>query len=123
MKKVFVPIAVLMLAGPSLSWAAGALAIDENQGDQWGWAVDYSTQQNADRQALNECGSNCRIVMRFSNSCAAYAADQTSGSTAVGWAYGFSYSSDAQNRALQECQSRGGAGSYCVVRVWGCDGM
>ena len=101
--------------------AEGALAIDTNQGTQYGWAVNYPTQADADRRALNECGYNCTIVMRFSNSCAAYAADQNRASTAYGWAYGFSSSSAAQNGAMRECQNRGGSGSYCIVRAWGCD--
>lgn len=121
MKKLVLAIAVFAIAVPSISVAAGALAIDTNQGDQWGWAVNYPSQADADRRALNECGYGCSIVMRFSNTCAAYAADQSRGSTAYGWAYGYSNSSGAQNRALQECQARGGAGSYCIVRVWGCD--
>ena len=111
----------LALVSPSLSVAAGALAIDENQGDQWGWAVGYSTQAGADRKAMEECGHGCRIVERFSNSCAAYAADQSRGSTAYGWASGFSSTSAAQSRSLQECRRRGGAGSNCIVRAWGCD--
>ena len=113
--------AALALVSPSLSVAAGALAIDENQGDQWGWAVGYSTQAGADRKAMEECGHGCRIVKRFSNSCAAYAADQSRGSTAYGWASGFSSTSAAQSRSLQECRHRGGAGSNCIVRAWGCD--
>ena len=111
----------LALVSPSLSVAAGALAIDENQGDQWGWAVDYSARADADRRAMDECGHGCSIVMRFSNTCAAYAADQFRGSTVYGWASGFSSSSAAQSRALQACQRRGGANSSCIVRVWGCD--
>ena len=121
MKLIYGLLMASMLAVPFPAIAAGALAIDENRGDQWGWAVGYSTQAAADQHALNECGYGCSIVMRFSNSCAAYAADQNRDSTAVGWAYGFSNSSAAQNRALQECQYRGGTGAYCIVRVWGCD--
>ena len=36
----------------------GALAIDERQGDQWGWAVDYETAA-AQERALGECGPGC----------------------------------------------------------------
>lgn len=122
-KTALMALATLVLVAPSWAWAAGALAIDENQGDHWGWAVDYATQQDADRRALSECGPGCDIVLRFSDTCAAYAADQTYGSTAYGWAYGYSSPSSAQDRALQECRSRGGADAYCIVRAWGCDGM
>ena len=112
-------VAGLIFAIPSLSLAAGALAIDENQGDQYGWAINYQTYAEAEQRAQRECGNGCRIVMRFSNTCAAYAADQAGRSTAYGWAYGYSNSSGAQNGALAECQRHGG--SYCIVRVWGCD--
>ncbi len=97
----------------------GALAIDERQGDQYGWAVDYETAGAAQARALGECGAGCRVVLTF-NRCAAYAVDQDADSTAVGWAESFTSSSSAQQAALSECSSRGGSG--CVVRVWGCNG-
>ena len=37
----------------------GALAIDEGQGDRYGWAVDYETAAVAGTRALSECGSGC----------------------------------------------------------------
>ena len=96
----------------------GALAIDEHQGDQYGWAVDYEAAGAAQAAALRECGGGCRVVLTF-NRCAAYAADHHADSTAVGWAESFA-SSSAQQAALSECSSRGGRG--CLVRVWGCNG-
>ena len=95
----------------------GALAIDSNQGQSWGWAIDYPTVQAAKQRALAECGQNCRVVMTFSNQCAAYAADQTRGSTIYGWAKD-STGTSARNRAMNECRNRGG--ESCIVRVWGC---
>ena len=97
----------------------GALAINERQGDQYGWAVDYETAAAAQARALSECGAGCRVVLTFGR-CAAYAADQDAGSTAVGWAESFTASSSAQQAALSECGSRGGTG--CIIRVWGCNG-
>ena len=38
----------------------GALAVDERQGDRWGWAVDYETAAAAQGQALRECGGDAR---------------------------------------------------------------
>ena len=98
----------------------GALAIDERQGDQYGWAVDYETALAAQSAALRECGGGCSVVLTFER-CAAYAADQDADSTAVGWAESYSSSTAAQQAALGECSSRGG-GSGCIVRVWGCNG-
>ena len=97
----------------------GALAVDERQGDHYGWAVDYETAGAAQAAALRECGGGCRVVLTFER-CAAYAADQDADSTAVGWSESFTSSSSAQQAALSECSSRGGAD--CTVRVWGCNG-
>ena len=51
---------VCVSLGTALSAAAqtpvGALAIDERQGDQYGWAVDYETAAAAQGRALQECG-------------------------------------------------------------------
>lgn len=96
----------------------GSLAIDSNQGPAWGWSVDYPTSEAADRRALSECGDQCHVVMRFSGECAAYAADQTRGSTASGWANGYQSGTGARERALSECQRKGG--TSCIVRSWGC---
>jgi hypothetical protein len=118
MKKLLVTLAVLALA-PATAFAAGSLALNGNQGDAYGWAVNYPSQTDADNEARNQCGYGCGTVMRFSGSCAAYAADQTQGSTAMGWGSGYRSAGEAQMRAVQECQARGG--TQCIVRAWGCD--
>ena len=97
----------------------GALAVDERQGDQYGWAVDYETAGAAQSAALGECGAGCSVVLTFER-CAAYAADQDADSTAVGWAESYSSAAAAQQAALGECSLRGG-GSGCIARVWGCN--
>ena len=111
----FVCTASMAAAQPTV----GALAVDERQGDQYGWAVDYETAGAAQAAALGECGSGCSVVLTFER-CAAYAADQDADSTAVGWAESYGSSTAAQQGALTECSSRGGTG--CIVRVWGCNG-
>ena len=115
---------VCVSLGTALSVAAqtpvGALAIDERQGDQYGWAVDYETAAAAEVRALQECGAGCSVVLTFGR-CAAYAADQDADSTAVGWAESFDSPAGARQAALSECSARGG-GSGCTVRVWGCNG-
>ena len=97
----------------------GALAVDEGQGDQYGWAVDYETAATARARALGECGSGCSVVLTFER-CAASAADQDANSTALGWAESYGSAAEARGAALSECGSRGGSG--CIVRVWGCNG-
>lgn len=121
LKSLFLSASVSLLATLSLSapaFANGALAIDENQGDQWGFAYDQPSMGDAESRALNECGGNCSVVQTFSSGCAAYAADQSSGSTVYGWGTADDASS-AQSAALQYCRNYGG--SYCVVRSWGCN--
>lgn len=115
-KNIWVVFVVMMFS--SLAQAAGALAIDENQGDQYGFAYDYASISEASDRALAECGGNCSVVQVFESGCAAYAADQTAGSTIYGWATS-SDGGDAQSQALQYCASYGG--SQCVVRSWGCN--
>lgn len=98
--------------------AAGALAIDRNQGDQYGWAEGYSNTSQAEQKALSECGGGCQVVLRYDSGCGAYAADQARGSSASGWGTASSGNS-AQSRAMSECQSRGGRS--CVIRAWSCN--
>ena len=97
----------------------GALAIDSRQGDQWGWAVDYSSRSAAEERALGECGRGCSVVMTFQDQCAAYAADTQAGSTVYGWARA-STGASARSAALGECRGQGG--TSCIVRSWGCCG-
>ena len=113
-------VTVCMAASAAAQTPVGALAVDERQGDQYGWAVDYETTGSAQAAALRECGAGCSVVLTFER-CAAYAADQDADSTAVGWAESYLSSAAAQQSAVGECSSRGG-GSGCIVRVWGCNG-
>ena len=109
---------VCMAASAAAQTPVGALAIDERQGDQYGWALDYETAGTAGQRALSECGPGCSVVLTFER-CAAYAADQVVGSTVYGWAESYDSASGARQRALAECGTRG---SGCTVRVWGCNG-
>ena len=67
----------------------GALAVDERQGDQYGWAVDYESAGSAQSAALGECGVGCSVVLTFERA-RLTPADQDSDSTAVGWAESYS---------------------------------
>ncbi len=114
-------LAVVVFGSPTAAQSpVGALAIDERQGDQWGWAVDHETAAAAQGMALQECGPGCSVVLTFGR-CAAYAADQDADSTAVGWAESYDSAAGARQAALAECRSRG-SGTGCIVRVWGCNG-
>ena len=99
----------------------GSLAIDHNQGELYGWAVNGDTQDEADGGALEECektGGQCTVVLRFRNACAAYSADQAAGSTATGWAWTEKDRETAETMARGECEKRGG--TNCTIRAWGC---
>ena len=111
---------VVFVSSSSAQSLLGALAIDERQGDQWGWAVDYETSAAAQAAALRECGAGCSVVLTFGR-CGAYAADQDTDSTAVGWAEAYVSPEAARQSALAACRSRAG-GSGCIVRAWGCNG-
>lgn len=105
-------------AAPLPAFAFGSLAVRSNHGGQFGWARGYATKDEADEAALQECGSNCTVVLQFWDGCGAYAADQDSGSTVYGWAVGRTQS-EAENKAITECTSQGGG--TCVVKVWSCE--
>ena len=112
-------LALVTFASPAAAQPpVGALAIDQRQGDQWGWAVDYGTAAAAREAALRECGAACAVVLTFDR-CGAYAADQENAATAFGWGESYASADGARQRALAECRSRGGSG--CMVRVWGCN--
>ncbi len=111
--------AVLFSTFANQALASGALAIDSNQGQQYGFAYNYATIDEASQRALSECGDGCSVVQTFEQGCAAYAADQTPGSSVYGWGTAEDGGS-AQNTALQYCQSYGG--TQCIVHSWGCDG-
>jgi hypothetical protein len=98
--------------------AAGALAIDTNQGSNYGWAEGYPSTSEAVQKAMNECGSGCQIVLRYNKGCGAYAADQSRGSSVFGTGED-STGGGAQSRAMSMCQTYGGRS--CVVRAWSCN--
>jgi hypothetical protein len=112
----FIAVLALGLQGGAL--ANGALAIDSNQGDQYGFSYDHRSMGEAEQRALSECGQGCSVVLRFPSGCAAYAADQARGSTIYGWATAGSGGA-AQSAAQTQCRQRGG--SSCTVRSWGCN--
>ena len=110
-------LAALCMLAPGAAIANGALAIDGNQGQGYGFSYDYPDMRGAEQRALRECGQGCRVVLRFASGCGAYAADQARGSSAYGWGTAATGQA-AQNRAMSECSARG---RQCMVRVWGCN--
>jgi hypothetical protein len=101
----------------------GALSIDRMQGNTYGWSVDEASLAQAREKSLSECNkfssSPCATVMDFGNTCASYAIDSARSSSVYGWAYAPT-KPEADAAALQACGQRGGNGSQCMLRVWGC---
>lgn len=98
----------------------GALAIDHNQGDKWGFSHQYASEREASDRARRECdrrgGMRCQVMMTFQGGCAAYAASRAQADV-FGWGHQETESA-AKSRALSECGARG---SSCVIRAWSCN--
>ena len=98
-------------AGAAIAGEWGAVAT--GQGDAFGWAVNYPTEQAAIDAAMSSCNGDCSDGgVSFKNTCAAVA----TGDGIIGWA-GAPTRAAAESAALSEC----GSGS-CSVQVWGCAG-
>ena len=99
----------------------GSLAIDAINGNQYGWAINYDTQAEANQKALSECqkngGNQCHTVLWFKGGCAAYVVEPGNPSL-YGWGAADNRA-EAERIAKQEARSRGA--SDLVVRVWGCN--
>lgn len=106
---------IVLLIGSQTAGAFGALAVGEGgQGASW----DYQEVGSARGGALKACGADCRVVITFKSTCAAFAVDQSKDG-AIGWAYA-STKEYAQNMALDFCRHSGG--KACGVRVSACEG-
>ncbi|MDJ1159430.1 DUF4189 domain-containing protein [Chelatococcus sp. SYSU_G07232] len=109
---------MLFAAAPSAAEAYGALAVDYAQGTRFGFSRNQPTEQKAREVALGGCGAGCTVIVTFRKSCAAYAADQTTGSPAEALVKGPAAAA-VRDQALSDCRKRGGR--QCSLRVWGCD--
>ncbi len=70
---------------PSLSW--GAFAVSDENG--WsGWGLNADSEAEARAAAIEHCaergGINCKVSVKFANSCAAIARNETRGYSAAG---------------------------------------
>lgn len=82
-----------------------------------GWSYDFGTPGDAGRKALSTCrarGGDCKVVLTFSNSCAALAvADDKRFMTAQA-----KTRQAAEASALAACKGEGGIN--CEVQAWSC---
>lgn len=122
MKKIIFPCLIVALSAGIAEAQYASLAIDQRAGDQYGWAVNYGSQSEADERALSECEDNsseeCHIVLRFTGGCGAYVVERGN-SSLYGWGTADTRAA-AENRAMDEARTRGG--QNLAVRVWGCNG-
>lgn len=112
-----VVVATLMAVVPSLGLAIGAIAIDDEVGEEdpgYGWSTGYKNRADAERRAVKECrahgNTNCRAVVWF-ESCGAYAASRKY--------YGYGWGKTlaiAEKAALKMCGR-----NNCEVKVSGCE--
>jgi hypothetical protein len=103
---------------PTSAFAFGALAIQSNHGGNIGWSHNYNTKEDAEDRAMSECGPHCTVVLDYWNGCAAYATDQSGGSTVYGWGTGDTRG-NAEDSAQQQCEEHGG--DQCTIQVWSCE--
>jgi hypothetical protein len=102
----------LCLASTS-TFAAGAIAVDDEEGSkasEVGYGIGTgSTRDEAGRDAVKECrkagNSNCKVAVRY-DTCGAYAASKTV--SGIGWG---SSEGEAKANALEAC----GGGCRIVV--------
>jgi len=128
------------LLAPTILWpnpaaAHGALAVGlpsdvAESGFAYGFAVNYSTRDEAAAAALETCRAEkvavarslCTVIDTFRGRCVAVAMDPKAGTPGVGWAIGTT-KEKAEIQALTECietagESRRGA---CLVTSSMCD--
>ena len=133
----------VVLAVPALSRtdrasAEAALAVGlpadvAKQGIAMGWALNYSTKEAAQAEALKRCRGYrdapdatrdlCKIVETFAKTCLSVAWDPENGTTGLGWAVHKSQK-EAEDLAMDACMESSDKKrrEFCRVSVTRCDG-
>jgi hypothetical protein len=108
-------LALLIMAAPAPSQAAGAFAIGKC--GAYGQAFDYAGEDAALAAARKQCKGECTTVT-MKRACAALSIDMTNPCGAHGYAVKPQISSSL-NAATRKCYEFGG--KECVIRAWACD--
>jgi hypothetical protein len=102
----------MLCAIPVAAHAAGAIAVDDEEGDQeagYGISTGADSRDEAGAEALKQCKSagnqNCKVVARF-DSCGAYAASKQY--YGVGWG-------SSEQKAIDMALGKCGDGCHVVV--------
>ncbi|QCW26612.1 DUF4189 domain-containing protein [Lysobacter enzymogenes] len=99
---------------PQSTWERrwGAFTSDVETG-KIGVATAMTTKRKAEKEALRDCqargGAQCKVLLAFTNQCAAIAWGKESTGTAAISAVGGVNSAVAKSAALQECGKRAGS--------------
>lgn len=118
--------------------ADGAIAVGlpadvAKDGVAFGWVVQSTTRQNAEREALRQCHefreatestrALCAVMRAFKNECVAIAIDPEPGTSGIGWAI-LPTKQAAESKALADCRATAGRSreSFCQVSIARCDG-
>ena len=117
MKKFALALAAAALIAPSLSFAVGAIAVDDQVGDTepgYGFVTGADSKDAAKAGALKQCresgNDNCKFMVWF-ESCGAYAASKKY--YGVGWG---SSEAKAREMALSRCGN-----NNCKVVIAECE--
>ena len=110
-------IALGLSFGLSTAWAAGAIAVDDEENvkpSEVGYGVGWGpTRETAAAEALAECAkagnAGCKVAVRF-DSCGAYAASREH--YGVGW---------GNSKAAAEAKAKGECGGQCQIVVSDCE--
>jgi hypothetical protein len=126
----------LLLSSPAGAKSAVAAGIPDSvaaDGVALGEGHNYSTRDEAESKALDECRSNkdsaervhalCKIIAHFDDRCFTSSLDPAAGTPGWGWAVADT-KSGAEDQALAMCRASAGAARapYCVVSQSVCDG-
>ena len=111
--------AVIAASSATTALAAGAIAVDDEQGARatdvgYGFVTGYESRHAAERAAMKECrrhgNRNCTVAVWF-ETCGAYAGSPTY--YGIGWG---TSESEAKHAALDQCGE-----SACRIVVSGCE--
>jgi hypothetical protein len=121
-------------AGADAALAVGQPADVAKQGVAVGWAVDYASKAEAEKEALARCRAFadapqatrdlCRIVESVRDTCLAVALDPDRGTTGLGW--GVHRNREwAEDAAMEKCaeSSSPRRRASCQVALVRCDGQ
>ncbi len=110
-------LAALFSFAPTAAFAIGAIAIDDQVGEDepgYGFSSGYSDRAGAERRALQECrkagNKNCKVKVWYEG-CGAYAASYRY--YGIGWG---ATPEIAERAALRNCKNKN-----CEIKVSECD--